>query len=95
MVNNKKYSSAAPEGQKRILQTMTGLTKQMLAVLSDANIRSQPGGLAAVQKVKEEGLANLEKISQGNDVLASAYQGFIKPLIDNLLKDTTVAMSKP
>lgn len=95
MVNNKKYASAAPEGQMRILQTMTGLTKQMLAVLSDANIRNQPGGLAAVQKVKEEGLANLEKISQGNDVLASAYQGFIKPLIDNLLKDTTVAMSKP
>ena len=95
MANDPRFTKVAPEGQLGLLQSMTALTKQMLTVLSDPNIRQQPGGLAAVQRVKEEGLANLEKVSAGNDVLTGAYQGFIKPLIDNLLKDTTVAMSKP
>ena len=95
MANNKDYASVAPEGQMRMLQYMTNQAKQMALVLADPNIRRQPGGLAAVQQVKEEGLANLEKYSQGNDVLSGAYDGFIKPYINNLLKDTTVAMSKP
>ena len=94
MANDPRYADVIPEGQMHMLQTMTNLTKQMAVVLSDPNIRQQNEGLAAVQKVKREGLANLEKISKGNIVLINAYSGFIKPYIDNLFQDTTVAMGK-
>lgn len=96
MVNNKEFAKVFPsEGQRLLLQQMCSLTDRMLMVLANPDVKSQMNGRETMNKVHDEGLANLRKISTANPALTEAFQVIIEPLISNVYTVPVVAMEKP
>lgn len=61
---------------------MTNIATSMLLTFNDGNIRNQPEGVATLNKVYEDGIKNLTKLSLANPYASEAYQSIIKPLLD-------------
>jgi hypothetical protein len=73
---------------------MLPLAKRVAMVLEDVNIRSQFDGQTVVDDTLRNGMANLQKYSSANPILAEAFNSVIKPYLDDLYTIPTVAMGK-
>ena len=77
-----------PSTQKQIKQ-MLNIASTMLLVFEDGNVRTQPGGIDALNTVYAEGIDNLVKLSLANRYAGQAYQNIIKPLLDDVYRIPT------
>jgi hypothetical protein len=95
MVNNPKFIGVIEEGPRRtLIERMLPLAKRMILVFEDVNIRSQFDGQTVVDDTLRNGMANLQKYSSANPILAEAFNSVIKPYLDDLYTIPTVAMGK-
>jgi hypothetical protein len=95
MVNNPKFIGVIAEGpRKKLIEQMLPLAKRVAMVLEDVNIRSQFDGQTVVDDTLRNGMANLQKYSSANPILAEAFNSVIKPYLDDLYTIPTVAMGK-
>jgi hypothetical protein len=78
-----------PEGQRGLVQFMTKQTKKMLEVFEDTNIRSQYNGQLTLDKVYEDGINELKKLSVGQPAASEAYRSVILPLLEDVYRIPT------
>jgi hypothetical protein len=94
MVRDKDFIDKLPKEQVKTLQLMTSLSRRLLNVFEDTNIRTQFNGTETLDKEKIQGMANLENLSKGNRALTDAYESIIRPLLDEVYTTPTKVMEK-
>ena len=94
MVNDKEFIDKLPKEQVKTLQLMTSLSRRLLNVFEDTNVRSQFNGTETLDKEKIQGMANLENLAKGNRALTDAYESIIRPLLDEVYTTPTKVMEK-
>jgi hypothetical protein len=94
MVRDKDFIDKLPKEQVKTLQLMTSLSRRLLNVFEDTNIRTQFNGTETLDKEKIQGMANLENLSKGNRALTDAYESIIRPLLDDVYTTPTKVMEK-
>jgi len=70
------------------------LSRRLLNVFEDTNVRSQFNGTETLDKEKIQGMANLENLAKGNRALTDAYESIIRPLLDEVYTTPTKVMEK-
>jgi hypothetical protein len=78
-----------PEGQRGLVQFMTKQVNKMLEVFEDTNIRSQYNGQSTLDKVYEDGINELKKLSVGQPAASEAYRSIILPLLEDVYRIPT------
>lgn len=78
-----------PEGQRGLIQFMTKQTNKMLTTFEDLNIRSQYDGQLTLDKVYEDGINELKKLSVGQPAASEAYRSIILPLLQDVYRIPT------
>jgi hypothetical protein len=78
-----------PEGQRGLVQFMTKQVNKMLEVFEDTNIRSQYDGQLTLDKVYEDGINELKKLSVGQPAASEAYRSIILPLLEDVYRIPT------
>jgi hypothetical protein len=78
-----------PEGQRGLIQFMTKQTNKMLLTFEDTYIRSQPNGQLTLDKVYEDGINELKKLSVGQPAASEAYRSIILPLLEDVYRIPT------
>jgi phosphopantetheinyl transferase (holo-ACP synthase) len=94
MVRDKDFIDKLPKEHVKTLQLMTSLSRRLLNVFEDTNIRTQFNGTETLDKEKIQGMANLENLSKGNRALTDAYESIIRPLLDEVYTTPTKVMEK-
>ena len=94
MVRDTDFIDKLPKEQVKTLQLMTSLSRRLLNVFEDTNIRTQFNGTETLDKEKIQGMANLENLSKGNRALTDAYESIIRPLLDDVYTTPTKVMEK-
>jgi hypothetical protein len=83
-----------PEGARGVIQLMTKQVNSMMFVLEDKNIRSSYEGQLAVEKVYEDGINTLKKLSVGQPTASEAYQSVIFPFLQDVYRIPTAGITK-
>jgi hypothetical protein len=83
-----------PEGARGVIQLMTKQVNSMMLVLEDKNIRSSYEGQLAVEKVYEDGINTLKKLSVGQPTASEAYQSVIFPFLQDVYRIPTAGITK-
>jgi len=94
MVRDKDFINKLPKEQVKTLQLMTSLSRRLLNIFEDTNVRSQFNGTETLDKEKIQGMANLENLAKGNRALTDAYESIIRPLLDEVYTTPTKVMEK-
>lgn len=94
MVRDKDFIDKLPKEQVKTLQLMTSLSRRLLNIFEDTNVRSQFNGTETLDKEKIQGMANLENLAKGNRALTDAYESIIRPLLDEVYTTPTKVMKK-
>lgn len=94
MVRDKEFIDKLPKEQVKTLQLMTSLSRRLLNIFEDTNVRSQFNGTETLEKEKIQGMANLENLAKGNRALTDAYESIIRPLLDEVYTTPTKVMEK-
>jgi hypothetical protein len=76
------------------LQTVVGKSRVMINTFTDRNVRTQFEGMDELEKIKMDGIKNIESVVKGNPGLVDAYSLFIRPLLDELLSTPLKEMTK-
>jgi hypothetical protein len=92
--NPKGDRGKLPEGARGVIQLMTKQVNSMLVVLDDADLRTQYEGQLTVEKVYEDGLNTLKKLSAGQPEATEAYQSVIYPLLQDVYRVPTKGVTK-
>lgn len=83
-----------PEGARGVIQLMTKQVNSMMVVLDDRDIRSSYEGQLAVEKVYEDGIKTLKKLSVGQPTASEAYQSVIFPFLQDVYRIQTAGITK-
>jgi len=83
-----------PEGARGVIQLMTKQVNSMMVVLEDKDIRSSYEGQLAVEKVYEDGINTLKKLSVGQPTASEAYQSVIFPYLQDVYRIQTAGITK-
>jgi hypothetical protein len=83
-----------PEGARGVIQLMTKQVNNMMVVLEDKDIRSSYEGQLAVEKVYEDGINTLRKLSVGQPTASEAYQSVIFPFLQDVYRIQTAGITK-
>ena len=94
MVKDKQFIKTFPPAQLELLQTVVGKSRTMINTFTDRNVRTQFEGMDELEKIKMDGIKNIESVVKGNPALVDAYSLFIRPLLDELLSTPLKEMTK-
>ena len=94
MVKDKQFIKTFPPAQLELLQTVVGKSRVMINTFTDRNVRTQFEGMDELEKIKMDGIKNIESVVKGNPGLVDAYSLFIRPLLDELLSTPLKEMTK-
>jgi hypothetical protein len=102
LVNDPMFISKNPKGDKGklaegargVIQLMTKQVNSMMVVLDDRDIRSSYEGQLAVEKVYEDGINTLKKLSVGQPTASEAYQSVIFPYLQDVYRIQTAGITK-
>jgi hypothetical protein len=92
--NPKGDKGKLPEGARGVIQLMTKQVNSMMVVLEDKDIRSSYEGQLAVEKVYEDGIKTLKKLSVGQPTASEAYQSVIFPFLQDVYRIPTAGITK-
>ena len=92
--NPKGDKGKLPEGARGVIQLMTKQVNSMMVVLEDRDIRSSYEGQLAVEKVYEDGINTLKKLSVGQPTASEAYQSVIFPYLQDVYRIQTAGITK-
>lgn len=92
--NPKGDPGKLPEGARGVIQLMTKQVNSMMIVLEDKDLRSQYQGQLAVEKVYEDGINTLKKLSVGQPAASEAYQSVIFPFLQDVYRIPTAGITK-
>jgi hypothetical protein len=94
MIKDKQFIKTFPPAQLELLQTVVGKSRVMINTFTDRNVRTQFEGMDELEKIKMDGIKNIESVVKGNPALVDAYSLFIRPLLDELLSTPLKEMTK-
>jgi len=94
MIKDKQFIKTFPPAQLELLQTVVGKSRVMINTFTDRNVRTQFEGMDELEKIKMDGIKNIESVVKGNPTLVDAYSLFIRPLLDELLSTPLKEMTK-
>lgn len=94
MIKDKQFIKTFPPVQLELLQTVVGKSRVMINAFTDRNVRTQFEGMDELEKIKMDGIKNIESVVKGNPALVDAYSLFIRPLLDELLSTPLKEMTK-
>ena len=94
MIKDKQFIKTFPPAQLELLQTVVGKSRTMINTFTDRNVRTQFEGMDELEKIKMDGIKNIESVVKGNPGLVDAYSLFIRPLLDELLSTPLKEMTK-
>jgi len=94
MIKDKQFIKTFPSAQLELLQTVVGKSRVMINTFTDRNVRTQFEGMDELEKIKMDGIKNIESVVKGNPALVDAYSLFIRPLLDELLSTPLKEMTK-
>jgi hypothetical protein len=92
--NPKGDRGKLPEGARGVIQLMTKQVNSMITVLEDKDLRSQYEGQLVVERVYEDGIKTLKKLSVGQAAATEAYQSIIFPLLQDIYRIPTAGITK-
>jgi hypothetical protein len=92
--NPKGDKGKLPEGARGVIQLMTKQVNNMMVVLDDKDIRSQYEGQLTVERVYEDGIKTLRKLSVGQPAATEAYQSVIFPFLQDVYRIQTAGITR-
>ena len=92
--NPKGDRGKLPEGARGVIQLMTKQVNSMMMILEDKDLRSQYEGQLAVERVYEDGINTLKKLSVGQPAASEAYQSIIFPFLQDVYRIPTAGITK-
>lgn len=92
--NPKGDPGKLPEGARGVIQLMTKQVNSMMVVLEDKDLRSQYEGQLVVERVYEDGINTLKKLSVGQPAASEAYQSVIFPFLQDVYRIPTAGITK-
>lgn len=92
--NPKGDKGKLPEGARGVIQLMTKQVNSMMVVLDDKDIRSSYEGQLAIERVYEDGINTLRKLSVGQPTASEAYQSVIFPYLQDVYRIQTAGITK-
>ena len=92
--NPKGDKGKLPEGARGVIQLMTKQVNTMMYVLEDKDLRSQYEGQLTLEKVYEDGINTLKKLSVGQPAASEAYQSVIFPFLQDVYRIPTAGITR-